>query len=57
MIRDYFNRKKRVNGKKIDPETEINLFFITMAGFAVKSIFSNADDNEKAINRIIGLFK
>jgi AcrR family transcriptional regulator len=57
MIRDYFNRKKEVKGIQFDPEAEINMFFITMAGFAMKSIYSDADDNEKAINRIIELFK
>jgi len=57
MIRDYFGRKKGVKEKQSDPETEINMFFITMAGFAVKSIYSDTDDNEKAIIRIIELFK
>jgi hypothetical protein len=33
------------------------MFLITMIGFAVKSIYSDADDNDKAINRIIELFK
>jgi len=57
MLRDYFNRKKRVSGKQSDPETEINMFFITMAGFAVKSIYSDSDDNESTIHGIIKLFK
>ena len=53
MIRDYFTRKKGTN----DPETEISMFYISMAGFAVKSIYSNADDTEKEMKRIIELFK
>lgn len=57
MIRDYFNRKSMAKENQFDAETEINMFFITMAGFAIKSIYSEADDNEKAINRIVGLFK
>ena len=57
MITDYFNRKSKALGKKSDPETEINVFFITMTGFAVQHIYSDADDNEKVINRIIALFK
>jgi AcrR family transcriptional regulator len=57
MIRDYFNRKTGTKGEQFDPETEINMFFIAMAGFAVKSIYSDADNNEKEINRIIELFK
>jgi AcrR family transcriptional regulator len=57
MIRDYFNRKKEAKGNSFDAETEIDMFFITMAGFAMKSIYSEAGDNEKEINRIVGLFK
>jgi AcrR family transcriptional regulator len=57
MITDYFFRKKERTGKQYDPDSEINMFFITMMGFAVKSIYSDADDNDKAINRIIELFK
>jgi AcrR family transcriptional regulator len=57
MIADYFLRKKNRIGEKSDPESEINMFFITMVGFAVKSIYSDTDDNEKPINRIIELFK
>jgi AcrR family transcriptional regulator len=57
MIREYFNRKRAVKGNQFDAETEIDMFFITMTGFAIKSIYSEADDNEKAINRIVGLFK
>jgi AcrR family transcriptional regulator len=57
MITDYFLRKKERIGKKFDTDSEINMFFITMMGFAVKSIYSEADDSDKAINRIIELFK
>jgi AcrR family transcriptional regulator len=57
MITDYFFRKKENIGKQHDADSEINMFLITMIGFAVKSIYSDADDNDKAINRIIDLFK
>ena len=57
MITDYFFRKKENIGKQHDADSEINMFLITMIGFAVKSIYSDADDNDKAINRIIELFK
>ena len=57
MITDYFLRKKESIGKRHDADSEINMFLITMIGFAVKSIYSDADDNDKAINRIIELFK
>ena len=57
MITDYFLRKKERIGNQYDPDSEINMFLITMMGFAVKRIYSDADDNDKAINRIIELFK
>jgi len=57
MITDYFLSKKESIGKQYDADSEINMFLITMIGFAVKSIYSDADDNDKAINRIIELFK
>ena len=57
MISDYFFRKRERTGKQYDPDSEINMFLITMMGFALKSIYSDADDNEKAINSIIELFK
>jgi AcrR family transcriptional regulator len=57
MISDYFYRKKGEIGKQYDAESEISMFFITMMGFALKSIYSDTDDNENAINRIIELFK
>src|SRR4030043_2432898 len=46
MITDYFSRKKERIGKKYDPDSEINMFFITMMGFAVKSIYTEDDDND-----------
>jgi hypothetical protein len=60
MIRDYFLRKKKKTGVKYDPENEINMFLITLQGFAINSIYAHDNDdekNEKAINRIIELFK
>jgi AcrR family transcriptional regulator len=57
MISDYFLRKKERAGKQYDSENEVNMFFITMIGFAVKSIYSDADEDETEINRIIELFK
>jgi hypothetical protein len=57
MIKDYFVRKKGKSGKQYDPESEIDMFYITMMGFAIKSIYTNTDDNEKPINRLIELYK
>jgi AcrR family transcriptional regulator len=57
MITDYFLRKKERAGKQYDSDSEVNMFFITMMGFAVKSIYSDADEDEREINRIIEFFK
>lgn len=57
MISDYFFRKKERIGMDYDPECETNMFFITMMGLALKSLYSEGGDNEKEINRIIELFK
>jgi AcrR family transcriptional regulator len=57
MITDYFLRKQEKIGKESDNYSQIDMFIITMTGFAVKSIYSDDDDNEKTINRIIELFK
>ena len=57
MITDYFFRKKENIGKQHDADSEINMFLITMIGLAVKSIYSDADEDEKEISRIIELFK
>jgi hypothetical protein len=63
MIRDYFIRKKERTGDKYDPDSNYEMFFITLLGYAIKTIYSESDDEEsksnnaKAINRIIELFK
>lgn len=60
MIRDYFFKKKEQAGENYDPDFEMNMFILTLKGFAITRIYAdNIDDenNEKIINRIIGLFK
>ena len=57
MIKDYFLRKKERIGKQYDSDSETKMFFITVMGFAVKSIYSDADEDEKEISGIIELFK
>ena len=60
MIADYFIRKKERMGKGYDPMIEMNMFIITLKGFAMTSIYMDEkeDENtEKAMNRIIELFK
>jgi hypothetical protein len=57
MIYGYFQRKKERIGTQYDSDGEFNMFLITMMGFAMKSIYSDDDGDEKAINRIIEVFK
>jgi AcrR family transcriptional regulator len=60
MITDYFIRRKERMGEGYDPEIELRMFLITIKGFAITSIYADDvddDNNEKAINRIIELYK
>jgi AcrR family transcriptional regulator len=60
MFRDYFERKKVRMGKQYDAESDFNMFYFTLTGYAIKTIYSDSGDeanNEKTINRIIEIFK
>jgi len=60
MIADYFFRKKETMGEGYDYAIETKMFIITLKGFAITRIYSDAredENNEKAINRIIELYK
>jgi AcrR family transcriptional regulator len=60
MFTDYFNRKKARKDKMYDPESDFNMFNITLIGYAIKTIYSDNDydeNSEKTINGIIELFK
>jgi len=60
IITNYFIRKKRKLGEGYDPLVEVNMFIITLKGYALTSIYtddSEDENNEKMINRIIELFK
>ncbi len=60
MIKDYFNNKKKTGGENYDPDSEFDMFILAMKGFAVTRIYSDdidEENNEKLLNRIIGLFK
>lgn len=57
MINDYFRRKKVRMGPRYDPESDFNMFLMTLAGFAVKSIYSDVDEDKKIIDRIIDTYK
>jgi AcrR family transcriptional regulator len=60
MVTDYFNRKKGRMGKHYDPESDFNMFYISLTGYAIKTVYSDSgseENNEKIINRIIEQFK
>src|SRR4030042_3132802 len=60
MFTDYFYAKNGKTGKLFDPDNDFEMFFITLLGYAIKTIYSENEDkesNEKAINKIIELFK
>jgi AcrR family transcriptional regulator len=60
MITDYFVRKKDKKGKEYDPILEINLFLITIKGFAITAIYTEDTDEkdyENTVSKIIELYK
>jgi len=60
MFTDYFFIKKGEMGRLFDPDSDFEMFLITLLGYSIKTIYSENDDkesNEMAINRIIELFK
>lgn len=60
MFKDYFNGKKSKKGNLYDPESDLDIFLITLMGYAMKTIYSERNDvesNAKSIEKIIELFK
>jgi len=60
MLTDYFILRKEKMGKSYDPEKDFEMFLNSLLGHAIRTIYSEIEDkdsNEKAINRIIDLFK
>ena len=60
MVRDYFYSKNREKGNSYDPDSELQMFSITLLGYAIKTIYSERHDDKshtKPINRIIEAFK
>jgi AcrR family transcriptional regulator len=60
MLTDYFFTKCENKGEVINPEIEFEMFLITFLGYAIKTIYSETDNEEsnaKVINRLIELFK
>lgn len=60
ILREYFVRKKESRGDDYDPYLELNMFIITLKGFAITYIYMDRDDDnyyQKTIDKIIELFK
>ena len=58
IITDYFSRKKMKKGPDYDPVTDMNMFLITLKGYAITRIFVEEDkDDDKIIDRIVEIFK
>jgi len=60
MLSEYFNRKKETKPPGYDPVLDMNMFIITLKGFALTFVFS--DDRydfrfDDVVNRIITLYK
>ncbi len=57
---EYFVRKKEHMGADYDPDVELNMFIISLKGFAITYIYMDSENEqyyEKTINRIIELYK
>ncbi len=60
MLTDYFMRKKEKPGPGYDPYLDLNLFIITLKGFAITYIYMEEENDEyfnKTIDHIIEQFK
>jgi AcrR family transcriptional regulator len=59
-ITEYFIRKKEYKGEDYDPLLELNMFIISLKGFAITYIYLDNENDQyytKTINRIIELYK
>lgn len=60
MITDYFMRKKLTKDYDYDPVLDIQMFLITIKGFALTTIYADnyeEVDYDSTVNKIIELFK
>jgi len=60
IITEYFLRKKELKGSGYDPFLDLNMFILTIKGFAVTFIYMDDDDEDyfnKTVNHIIELYK
>ncbi len=60
ILTEYFKAKKDKRGHLYDPLEDLDIFITTLLGHAIRTIYTENEDeekNEKSINRIIELFK
>lgn len=59
MFTDYFERKKEEKESLYNAQSELNMFYLTLTGHAIKTIYSETgeEENEKTINKIIEIYK
>jgi AcrR family transcriptional regulator len=60
LFSDYFKRKAQKMGNDYNPETEMNMFIITLKGFALTLVFSDTFDERlfnNTVNNIIQVYK
>ena len=62
MITEYFERKKAIRSSEYDPWTDMNMFLLTIKGFAITYVFMDPEmyDNdffEKTVDNIIDIYK
>ncbi len=59
VMTEYFERKKKIKGPDYDPYLDLNMFLLTLKGFAITFIYVEEDDEyfEKCISGIIALYK
>lgn len=60
MLTDYFTRKKKRKPVDYDPVLDLNMFFYTIEGFGMVTVYMDEVDDKyynKTINKIIELYK
>lgn len=60
LITEYFVRKKETRSDNYDPYFEMNMFLLTLKGFAITYVYMDEDDDayfEKTIEKIIEVYK
>jgi len=62
VITEYFERKKAIRGDDYDPWLDLNMFLLTIKGFAITYVFMdpemyNDDYFEKTVDSIIDIYK